>query len=514
MNQFSLSPQKRAFLTGTLLLTGTGFACRVLGFFYRIFLSRTIGAEGLGLYNMVHPVFGICFAVCAGSIQTALSQYIASHTGQQKRVFAAGMTVSLFLATALALLITRFSEFIATYILLEPACAPLLPLIALSVPFAAFHACINGYYYGMQKSRVPAFSQVAEQVIRMGLVFLIADIWTEQGREITVTLAVLGHLIGEAASAAFTLFALCLFPPQAKKPARRLAESPAPSVISAAVPLMVLAAPLMGNRLVLNLLGSAEAIWIPNQLQAFGLSSEEAFSVYGILTGMAMPFIFFPSAITNSMAVLLLPTVAQARSAGNESRISNTISMAMRYSLYMGILCIGVFCIYGDALGTGVFHDPNAGAYISTLAWLCPFMYLATTMGSILNGMGHTSTTFIQNIVSMILRLAFILFGIPRFGIRAYLWGILASEILLASMNLYSLSRQAEMIWAPAEMIVKPALILILSIGICRAVVSLFPVSPHSFLPDFFCTAIEIALLAALYLLGLGILHIWKNRLP
>ena len=81
-------------------------------------------------------------------------------------------------------------------------------------------------------------------------------------------------------------------------------------------------------------------------------------------------------------------------------------------------------------------------------------------------------------------------------------------------MNLYSLSRQAEIIWAPAEMIVKPALILILSIGICRAVVSLFPVSPHSFLPDFFCTAIEIALLAALYLLGLGILHIWKNRLP
>ena len=81
----ALSPQKRAFLAGTLLLTGTGFACRILGFFYRIFLSRTIGAQGLGLYNMVHPVFGICFSVCAGSIQTALSQYIAAHTGQGDR---------------------------------------------------------------------------------------------------------------------------------------------------------------------------------------------------------------------------------------------------------------------------------------------------------------------------------------------------------------------------------------------------------------------------------------------
>ncbi len=73
-----LSPKKRIFLTGTILLTSTGFACRALGFFYRIFLSRTIGAEGLGVYNMIHPIFGICFALCAGSIQTALSQHIAS----------------------------------------------------------------------------------------------------------------------------------------------------------------------------------------------------------------------------------------------------------------------------------------------------------------------------------------------------------------------------------------------------------------------------------------------------
>ena len=176
MPSFSgLSPQKRAFLAGTLLLTATGFACRILGFFYRIFLSRTIGAEGLGLYNMVHPVFSICFSECAGSIQTALSQYIASHVSQGKKVFRSGLAVSMLLSILMALGISHSSHWIACHILLEERCAPLLPIIALSVPFAAFHACINGYYYGMQKSRVPAFSQVAEQVVRMGLVFLIAD---------------------------------------------------------------------------------------------------------------------------------------------------------------------------------------------------------------------------------------------------------------------------------------------------------------------------------------------------
>ena len=65
-------------------------------------------------------------------------------------------------------------------ILMEPRCAPLLTYIAVSVPCAAIHACINGYYYGgMQRTRVPAFAQVVEQSVRIGAVFLIADIMME-----------------------------------------------------------------------------------------------------------------------------------------------------------------------------------------------------------------------------------------------------------------------------------------------------------------------------------------------
>ncbi|MFR8164922.1 MAG: oligosaccharide flippase family protein [Enterocloster sp.] len=63
---------------GALLLTLTGIASRILGFFYRIFLSRTIGAEGLGVYQMVFPIYGICFSICAGSIQTAISRFTAA----------------------------------------------------------------------------------------------------------------------------------------------------------------------------------------------------------------------------------------------------------------------------------------------------------------------------------------------------------------------------------------------------------------------------------------------------
>ena len=504
------SPRKMAFITGTLLLTSTGFICRILGFFYRIFMSRTIGAEGLGIYNMVHPIFSICFAVCAGSIQTALSQYVAANQTRGRAVFRTGLVIAMGMSFLLAWVIYGNAGFLAEKLLLEPRCAPYLPVMAVSVPFAALHACINGYYYGMQKARVPAFSQVAEQVIRMGAVFLIASIWLESGRQITVSLAVYGHLIGEMASAVFTVFCLGFFPPCKDGDSRRAPAIPL-SFGATAAPLMALALPLMGNRLILNVLGSAEAIWIPNKLMSSGLTNSEALSVYGVLTSMALPFILFPSAITNSMAVLLLPTVAEAQADGNEARISSMISMSLRYSCYMGVLCIGIFTIFGNQLGVSVFHDQNAGTYITILSWLCPFMYLATTMGSILNGLGRTSSTFFQNVFAMVIRLAFVLFAIPRYGILGYLWGMLVSELALALMSFLAVKRLVPFCWDTVNMIVKPVLLLLISIGMYLAF------SQSCFwlkeLPLFIMTAVQILFLSFSYM-GLLLLFHKKRPLP
>ncbi len=501
----NLSPRKRAFIAGTLILTATGFLSRILGFFYRIFLSRTIGAEGLGIYNMVHPIFGICFALCAGSIQTAISRFVAAKTSGGKRILRTGLTVSLSLSLILAALIWRFSDFLAARVLLEPRCAPLLPVMALSVPCSAVHACLNGYYYGLHKTRVPALTQLAEQTIRIGAVFLLADIFTEQGRPITVELAVLGHLIGEAGSTLFSLLAFSLSPADSssKEKAGLLSEVPA---------LMALALPLMGNRLVLNLLASAEAVLIPNRLLASGLSSSEAYSIYGVLTGMAMPFIFFPSAITNSMAVLLLPAVAEAQSAGNGRQISDAVTMSLRYSLYMGIFCIGIFTGFGGELGSAVFHDERAGFFISALSWLCPFLYLSTTTGSILNGLGKTGTTFLQNAASMLLRIGFVYFGIPRLGIRALLWGMLASEILLSFLHLLSLREKAPFHWNAWSMIVKPAALLFLSRGVLFAVLSLPGADMIFLLPPFISAAVRIFLLALCYGGLLLLFHRQRNH--
>lgn len=500
-----LSPTKYALLTGTILLTSAGLITRVLGFFYRIFLSRTIGAEGLGVFNLIHPVFGICFALCAGSIQTAISQSVAANSRKGRSIFRTGLIISVGISMVLAYGIIQFKDGIANNILMEPRCAPLLIFVAVSVPCSAIHACINGYYYGMQKPQVPAMAQIIEQFIRIGAVFLIADIMIKSGITITVQLAVLGHLIGEIASSLYTVTAYRFFPPKMAQDA-----SPIPSGFGDTAPeLMQLALPLMGNRLILNVLASAEAILIPSRLQMSGLSDSAALSVYGVLTGMALPFILFPSTVFNSLAVLLLPTVAEAQSEGNDRRIGAAISTSIRYCLYVGILCIGIFTLFGNDLGVSVFKDNTAGSYMTILAWLCPFLYLVTTMGSILNGLGRTSVTFIQNVISMVIRLLFVLFGIPRFGILAYLTGALLSEILLALMHVFTLKKRVDFVWNAWDMIVKPSALMILAIGIYYAVIS-FSV-PFTGLPLFLKTALHIVILCIFYLGLLLGAHVMKK---
>ena len=486
-------------ITGTLLLTAVGFFCRILGFFYRIFLSRTIGAEGLGLYQMIFPIHGIAFALCAGPIQTSLSRLTAASPEKGRAFLRVSLALSLSIALPLTSLIYTFADFLAARVLLAPECAPLLPALALSIPFCAIHACCCGYYYGLKKTAVPAFSQVVEQCIRIFSVLLIVHVCRTNRIPITVLLAVWGLLIGEAASAVF-----CLLVYGCSKPAATLPNANTP-ITPLLLPLLSMALPLMANRLTLSFLQSLEAIFVPNQLLLSGLSRVESVSIYGVLTGMALPFVLFPSAITNSLAVVLLPAVSEAQAQNQPDKIERTISMALRYSLYMGILCVGLFTRFGPALGETFYHNADAGRFIQILSWLCPFLYLATSSGSILNGLGKTKLTFFHHLVSLLIRIAFVWFGIPEFGIRACLWGMLASEMLLALLHILALRRIVPCDWNAWILIGKPVFCLLCALWLFRLFPETLPLPAG--LPDFFRTAVQILLLSTMYLLFLLFFH-------
>ena len=219
--------KKNTLITGTIILTVTGLASRLIGFFYRIFLSRLFGEENMGIYQLIGPVMALVFSLSAAGLQNAISKFVAGETATHDykaslRILLVGFAFSLILSMGCLIGVYHFSDFIASYLLFEPRCAPLLRIAALSFPFASVHSCVNGYFYGVRKTAVPAATQLTEQIFRVGSVYIIASWCLAQGKEPTIAVAAAGLAIGELSSMLLALPAAYLHFIRKAYPAGRL----------------------------------------------------------------------------------------------------------------------------------------------------------------------------------------------------------------------------------------------------------------------------------------------------
>ena len=432
---------KKSFIRGTAILTCTGFISRIIGFFYRIFLSHTIGAQGLGLYQLVLPVQNIASAITGSGIQTALSRLIASRLALGKRseaqnCFLLGTASAFLLSAAVSALIYRNSLFVASELLKTPETATLIRILALSFPLNTVHTCINSYYFAKKNTVIPSGLQLLEQIVRVGSSCLIYLILVSKNVEVTAVIAAGGALASEVAvslsgmlliGTVFTESGFSL--KDIRNPAGELRE------------IFGMSLPLTLNRLLITLLGSMEMVLIPQQLMAYGLDQQAALSLYGTLTGMALPLILFPSAVTNSASVLLMPSVAEMQALGYRRRIRHVTGQSLKACILLGSFCFLGFFFFGPFLGRFLFHSPEAGTYIRTLAFICPFLYMNTALTGILHGLGKNGVCLIHSASGILLRILFVIFAIPVSGIRGYMYGILFSELLLSILHLTVLYR-------------------------------------------------------------------------
>lgn len=418
-------------VAGALLLTITGIITRFIGFFYKIFLSRTIGAEALGVYQLVFPLFMFSLSICCGGIQTAISRYVAfCDTKKEARLYLyLGMTASILLSVIASVLIYQYAEPISQYFLQEPSCENLLKIMAMAIPPACIHTCINAYYYGTKKASIPAISQLLEQITRVVGVYIIFLVLEESNQPPTAQAAIWGIVIGELTASLFSLTVLRF-------------QTAAGNLIKASKNLLTMGVPLTCNRIALSLAQSLENILIPASLRAFGYSSGDALSLYGILTGMALASVMLPAVLSNSVSVMLLPEISNAQAKRQTDRIKSLIVKTVEFSLILGFACTLLFLFSGNFAGVYLFHNHLAGVYIQILAWICPFLFLGSTLNSVLQGLGKPKTVLAINLTASMIRIGFVVFAIPAFGMRGYLWGALISQIVASGLAYISLKKE------------------------------------------------------------------------
>ena len=458
MNSISRKPctiLKHPLILGTMILTVAGLLSRLIGFFYRIYLSRLFGEESMGIYQLISPVISLAFSLCAAGYQTAVSKLsaeLAAKAGSPfdsatKKPLWIAIGISLPLSLACSFVVHALASPIGIFLLKEPRTIPLLRIISFSFPFVGIHACINGWFYGMKKAGLPSAAQLIEQLTRVGCVYLVTAKDIAVGNTPNISVAVLGLTLGEFVSMTFAIITFLPFCRERviHKPANpnhRHDRSGFPCQFlypALTKGLLDTALPLTANRLVLTFLGSAESVAIPEMLRRYGYDIPTSLAVYGVLTGMALPLIFFPNALTGSMAVMLLPMISENHCLGNSVKVRSLTWQSLKYCALLGSICLITFVLLGPFLGACLFHSHLAGECIRTLGFICPFLYLDTALSSILQGLGKATTLFFINVISLGVRLLFVYGMVPIYGLKGYLWGMLAGQLLLSLLFLLCL---------------------------------------------------------------------------
>lgn len=477
-----MTKNRSNLIKGTAILTLAGILTRFIGFFYRIFLSKAMGAELLGIYQLIFPVYGICFTIFASGIQTAISTLVANEVGKKQyqniiKILHIGILMSAGTALVLSYFTYHYSDFIASSFLGEEQAASSIRILAIAFPFCGITSCINGYYYGLKKAGIPATTQLLEQIVRVVVVYFVATFAGNGDVKVTCDLAVIGLVFGEIVSQIYNIASMYITPTSRAMYRCSADSSNSESKRTLGKQLFKMTVPLTANRLFISILHSVEAILIPGMLKKSGLSSSEALSVYGILTGMSIPFIMFPSAITNSLSVLLLPTISEAQSSGNHDLISKTTAITIKYSMLIGIISAGIFIAFGNELGQLVYKNQLAGNFLTTIAWLCPFLYITTTLSSIINGLGLAHLTFVSSVIGLTMRIIIILILVPMQGINGYLNSFLVSQLIMTFFEGFIVAKKTKPTFDVMNMIVKPGVAVVFSCFMAKKLYESLPMN-------------------------------------
>lgn len=434
---------KSNIIKGTLILSCASILSRIIGFIYRIYLADILGEQLLGTYQLIFPIYVLCFTIYGAGMQSAISQVVATLMGKNnthskddglngsvsknrtpRTILLAGTILSFILALFLSIFINFNSKWIACNILMVPDCDIYLKLLTYLFPFCSISACICGYQYGLENAKPPAIAGIIEQITRILFVFIIQGFFSD--KEICCQIAVYGLTVGEFFGFLYNMSTIKNKTFNKRKNKISLKES-----FKLLLPVFI---SLTSIKLTISLLHSVESIFIPASLVKYGYTMNEALSVYGIYSGMAMPFIMFPATITMAISTMLLPAVSKAHSSGNKKQIKKLIRRTSYFCLVTGMAATIFFLLFGNICASLFFHNELAGRYLTVMSFLCPFLYLNMTYSSILNGLGKPHMTFVITVVCTLIKILSLIFFVPKYGMIAYIAASLVAEALLCVM--------------------------------------------------------------------------------
>ena len=433
------------FLKGTMILTISSIIVKVIGSLNWIILSRVLGGEGIGLYQMGFPIYLMAITVSSAGVPVAISIITSEKLANKdyrgaKRVFNVSLRLLLISGLIFSSALFFGADFLINqHIIRDSRAYYSIIALAPAVFFVTFLASFRGYLQGWQIMTPTATSEVVEQLVRVITMLVFADLFMPYG----LAYAAGGASMGAGAGAFCALLVLMWFYRRLK---RRLHEEieaqddsiPQESAGHIIKRLLKLALPVSLTSLMLPIGANLDLLIVPQRLEVAGFDVRHATELFGYLTGMAVPLVNLATIFTAAMTISLVPSISESRTLERFDAIRDKIRLAFRVAMIITFPCFMGLFFLAEKVAALIYNAPGAAGSIQTMSVGILFLGMHQISTGILQGLGKTAIPVINMILACLVKvvMSWWLTAIPLLGIKGASMATVADFAVAAIINM------------------------------------------------------------------------------
>ena len=477
----------KSIFKAVALITFFTVITRLLGFFFRVYLSREIGAEALGIFQVALVIFMVLVTLVSSGLPLVISKissrlHIKGEVKKERAMITTALILSTLVATVACIIIFIFNRLLNA-VFTDERCIVLLIILLPAVIFSAIYSTFRGWFWGHSNYFGLCISELFEQIVRIIIcVIMLGGAITLMDGAITAAASL---SIACLCSAGFVTVLYFVYGGRLAKPKGFSKE------------LMKSSAPITSVRMASSLIQPLIAIIIPLRLVSAGMSASEAISLYGIAIGMTLPFLFIPSALIGSLGVALVPDLSAAVTQQDTNHVKNRISSSIILTMFISCFFVPLYMGAGNNIGLFFYNNAISGQLLVYSAWIMIPIGITNITSAILNALGCEVKSMKNYLIGSVLMLIAMWF-LPQFiGINAIVVAMGICLSVSAFLNIRMINKVSS-----SKINIKKQLVSMLLCSIPVASLTNFITSIlNHFLPLFFNLAISCSLGAVFFLM-------------
>ncbi len=400
---------KKKIIKSTLSLLFVGFITKILSTIGRIATARTIGQESMGIYMLVMPSAVFFINVIQLSLPTCINKLIAQNPNKTKNIIITSSIISLIINSIFMIIIISFAPFIASNILKNEKTVYAINALALLIPLISLGGLLKGYYSGIGKIEITAYSQVSEEIARITFILLFGGFFIKGGAAYGAYAAILSMCMGEV----FSLTHMIVSLKNLKSKTKKLFNGILNEENLETKDILNMSLPLTGGKLIGSIAYMLEPIIITNILLKVGMSNDAITLDYGILSGYAMPLLLMPGFFANAFGRVLLQPMTSSITKGNMNEAKKLFVSLSLTSLIIGAFFSIVMFIFPNQLMTLLYGSSTGANYVRLFAIPFILYYLESPFISAMTALGKTKEIMFYDVLTSALRIGLLFILLP-----------------------------------------------------------------------------------------------------